>query len=57
MALLPLALAAYVGFVLLRARLRPTVACRRCAGAGCRRCRFTGTRIRAAARLVHHNSK
>lgn len=47
MVLLPLALAAYVGFVLLRARLRPTAPCRRCAA--------TGTRIRLAARLVHRS--
>ena len=41
------------GFVYLRARFKPTVTCRRCAGMGCKRCRFAGVRMRPSAHLVH----
>ena len=49
--------AAGAGFLYLRARLRPMVTCRRCAGTGCPRCRFAGVRIRPTARLAHRRSR
>jgi len=45
------------GFLYVRALVKPTVTCRRCAGAGCPRCQFSGVRIRPTAHLAHRRSR
>jgi hypothetical protein len=53
MLLVVLGLAALIVFKAVHARVRPLKRCRRCAGLGCPRCGFAGTRFRVSAHLVH----
>jgi hypothetical protein len=57
MPVVALALAALALFLLVRARFSPVKACRRCAGAGCRRCDHTGRRMRRGVGLAHRRQQ